>query len=60
MVINSEYNMKENQLELTFSNEKLSSFCILKDEWDSNYRIDSLIGWFNHILKQLTRESAGK
>ena len=53
MKIYSEYNKEEKQLELMFSGSGISSTCILKDEWDKNYTVDSLIGWFNHILKKI-------
>ena len=51
----TEYNKKQEQLELLVSTEKFISTCILKDEWEENYKIDSLIGWFNHILKKIDK-----
>jgi hypothetical protein len=52
MNIDTNYNKENKQLELVYTNGNLSSTCILKDEWDKNYTVDSLIGWFNSILKE--------
>ena len=53
MNISTQYNKDEKRLELIFSNGDKYSACYLEDQWDKEYSIDSLIGWFNTVLKKV-------
>ena len=56
MKIDAKYNEIERQLELIYTNGDISSACFLKDEWEYNYKVESLMAWFNSILKKVEED----